>query len=696
MSVLGLRVQAMVRDGQLLKNKKSKYAIDENSELVSGSILAHRDGYAFVRPDVGGVDIYLSGKEARPTFHGDKVLVKVSGKDRRDRPFGTLVEVLERTLTEFVGQYFEEKGVAYVTPDDPRINQRIIINDKPSGLANGLVVSVTIVKHATKNSKPIGKIKEIVGEIMSPGMEVDIAIRTHQLPYKWPKMVTNELKSVVSGIDAAELQNRRDLRDLAFVTIDGADAKDFDDAIFAESVGQNKKLCVAIADVSHYVLPDSALDVEAKNRGTSVYFPDQVVPMLPEKLSNEICSLVPHEDRLVLVCEMLVSPRGKVIDSEFYSGVVCSNARLTYEDVQHWLDGDKSALGDVSTEVEGNLLNLHELYTFFKKARIERGALEIGTVEPKFNFNAERKIESIEAVTRFDAHKIVEECMIAANTVTADFLLGKNKNALFRAHDVPAEDKVQGLVSFLRLLGINLEFGKELGPHDFSSILNVAKGRKEQRVIETMVLRSLKLAVYCEENLGHFGLGLDSYAHFTSPIRRYPDLIAHRAIKSEEVICEQAEMQELALHCSTTERRAELASRDVVAGLKCEYMLDRIGDEFSGVVTATTDFGLFVELGNIFIEGLVHVTSLPRDYYTYSAETHSLCGKNSGTVFGVGQSLKVVVSRVSIGEKKIDLVIANGSDGVLGRQVSKKNDGKIKRKKFNSKSKSKKKKHARK
>lgn len=691
-SALGMRLKAMVRDGQLIQNKKLKYEIDRHSELVSGSVLAHRDGYAFVKPESGGTDIYLGQKEARCVFHGDKVLIKVTGKDKKSRPSGKLVEVLERGATEFIGEYFEEKSVAYVKAKDRRISQKIVLKQKLADVVNGALVNVVIVTQPTRVSGPIGEVNEVLGDALSPSGEVDLVIRKHQLPYKWSKPVVTEVTKIARHIEETEFATRRDLRDLAFVTIDGADAQDFDDAVFVQSAAGNKKLYVAIADVSHYVLPDSFIDNEARDRGTSVYFPDRVVPMLPEELSNGICSLVPNEDRLVLVCEMVVTPAGKILSSEFYSGIICSHARLIYEDVQDWLDGDEHALGTTSLAAKNNLLGLYQVFDSFKKAKDRRGALEIGTVEPKFTLNSRGEIENIEASVRVDAHKIIEECMIAANTVAANFLLEKNSNSLFRVHELPGEEKVQALTAFLKLMGINLGVTEKLESRHYASVLKVAKDRKERRVIETMVLRSLKLAAYSEKNSGHFGLGLDSYTHFTSPIRRYPDLMVHRAIKSGRVTQDKKGIEELALQCSNFERRAELASRDVIAYLKCQYMRDKIGEEFSGLVTATTDFGLFVELADIFIEGLVHVTSLPSDYYIYSEGAHSLRGRKSGAIFSLGQLLKVVVSGVSVDERKIDLVISSGRkkgisanrESVSFSQKARRSKSQTKRKKKNN------------
>ncbi len=691
-SALGMRLKAMVRDGQLIQNKKLKYEIDRYSELVSGSVLAHRDGYAFVRPESGGADIYLGQKEARCVFHGDTVLVKLIGKDKKSRPSGKLVEVLERGATEFIGEYFEEKSVAYVKAKDRRISQKIVLKQKLADVVNGALVNVVIVTQPTRVSGPIGEVNEVLGDALSPSGEVDLVIRKHQLPYKWSKPVVTEVTKIARHIEETEFATRRDLRDLAFVTIDGADAQDFDDAVFVQSAAGNKKLYVAIADVSHYVLPDSFIDNEARDRGTSVYFPDRVVPMLPEELSNGICSLVPNEDRLVLVCEMVVTPAGKIISSEFYSGIICSHARLIYEDVQDWLDGDEHALGTTSLAAKNNLLGLYQVFDSFKKAKDRRGALEIGTVEPKFTLNSRGEIENIEASVRVDAHKIIEECMIAANTVAANFLLEKNSNSLFRVHELPGEEKVQALTAFLKLMGINLGVTEKLESRHYASVLKVAKDRKERRVIETMVLRSLKLAAYSEKNSGHFGLGLDSYTHFTSPIRRYPDLMVHRAIKSGGATQDKKDVEELALQCSNFERRAELASRDVIAYLKCQYMRDKIGEEFSGLVTATTDFGLFVELADIFIEGLVHVTSLPSDYYIYSEGAHSLRGRKSGAIFSLGQLLKVVVSGVSVDERKIDLVISSGRkkgvranrESVSFSQKARRSKSQTKRKKKNN------------
>jgi ribonuclease R len=662
---LKLRLEAMVRDGQLTKTDSGKYGIRENPELVSGSVLSHRDGYAFVRPDTGGKDFYLSVRDARRVFHGDKVIVKVAENSRIGKPSCDLVEVLSRAHSEIVGRYLEERGRAFIIPDNPRLNQSIIISDKNGfELQDGVVAVVKILQAPSKSSKASGIIVELLGDLMDPGMEIEIALRNHGVPHKWPDAVIEEASEVAEIFKASQFKDRKDLRNLPFVTIDGADARDFDDAVYALHSEGEHVLYVAIADVSHYVRLGSPLDAEALERGTSVYFPTQVIPMLPEKLSNGICSLMPSVDRAVLVAELHISLEGNIVRTDFYEAVICSHARLIYEEVQAWVDGDFGILGAISNAVADNLDELYKLYGTFKKVRLKRGALEIESREPKFIFDEFRKIESINSVSRVDAHKVIEECMIAANIAAAEFLLRNKEPAMFRVHDRPSDEKLSNLSTLLGTLGIEFSRMNPVQSEDFAKVLRLGRERNDRRMIETMVLRSLQLAVYSTENSGHFGLGLSSYAHFTSPIRRYPDLVVHRAIKS--LLSRKRKSDELpfsitanlAADCSANERRAEAASRDVVAWLKCEYMMGRVGDLFEGVVSAITDFGMFVELDGTFIEGLVHISELPSDYYVFDSSGHVLRGRSSGTVFSIGQAVQIKVVNVSLDERKIDFSMA--------------------------------------
>lgn len=675
LAALRRRVQAMARDGQLVRTRDDRFGLAERMELVSGTVLAHPDGFGFVRPDRGGDDIYLERRQARRTLHGDKVLVRVAGFDRRDRPYGHLVEVIERANETIVGRYHEEHGIGFVIPDNRNINQDVLIPaDAARGAGDGQIVVAAIEQQPDQRTQPIGRIVEVLGEHMAPGMEVEIAIRAHGLPSTWPDAVETEARRVPTKVRARDTDGRRDLRDLPLVTIDGADARDFDDAVHARRTPKGFVLHVAIADVSHYVQPGSALDDEAVERGTSVYFPDRVIPMLPEKLSNGICSLNPDVDRLAMVCEMSVSDAGEVRRARFYEAVIRSHARLVYEDVDTWLRGKRKRPLAGSGAVAENVECLDELYHRFRERRERRGALDVDTVEPRFVYDEHGKIASVEAVVRVDAHRIIEECMIAANVAAARFLERRRQPALFRVHEPPDEDKVEDLGRFLREIGLRFRTQDAPEPRDFARVLAAASDRADKRLIQTLVLRSLKLAVYSEENTGHFGLALPAYAHFTSPIRRYPDLVVHRAIKAalEGADVDESDFDDMAAlagQCSMRERRADDATRDAVAWLKCEFMLDKLGDRFPGVISGVAEFGVFVELEGIFVEGLVHVTALPGDYYHFDAVHHALTGRSSGRTFHIGQRVEVRVARVDLDERKIDFELVDGGSGRRRRRA---------------------------
>lgn len=665
LEALGRRVLAMARDGQLVENRRGRFGLASEMELLAGRVLAHRDGFAFVRPDAGGDDVFIAPREARQVLHGDKVLIRIAGLDRRGRANGRVVEVLERANESVVGRFAQADGIGYVIPDNHRINQDILIPAGQAGDArHGQIVLATIRHQPDKHTQPVGEITEILGEHMAPGMEIEIAIRAHQIPSEWPESLAPELAALPDKIDLAQYPERTDLTALPLVTIDGADARDFDDAVHVRRTAKGFRLTVAIADVSHYVTVQTELDTEARHRATSVYFPDRVIPMLPEQLSNGLCSLVPNENRLALVCEMNISDSGEVRRSRFYDAVICSHARLIYTDVQAWHDGKKSALSDISAEVSGSLEALYDLYAVFREARERRGALDVETVEPRFSYDQAGKIAGVDAVRRVDAHRLIEECMIAANVAAARYLEKHHAPALFRIHESPDEERLEALATTLAAVGITLGQGKHAEAGDLSRILELARKRPDRQVLETLVLRSLKLAVYSESNLGHFGLGLPAYAHFTSPIRRYPDLAVHRAIKGvleNEPPAELAQMAELAVHCSMAERRADDATRDAIAWLKCEFMLNKIGEDFAGVVTSVVEFGIFIELEDIFVEGLVHVSELPGDYYHFDATHHVLRGRARGGKYALGQKVKIKVARVDLDERKIDFVLAEQS-----------------------------------
>jgi len=666
LDALRRRLRAMERDGQLIRNRKKGYGLVDKMDLVRGRVLAHPDGFGFLVPDEGGEDLFLSGRQMRQLFHRDKVLVHVAGIDRRGRREGAVVEVLERNTHHVVGRYYQDRGLAYVTPDNKRVTHEIVIPQEDSaGARNGQIVVVEIVEQPTMRRQPIGRVMEILGEHMAAGMEIDVAIRSHDIPFEWPQAVTDEADAIGPLVQDSAKSGREDLRELPLVTIDGADAKDFDDAVYCEPAGNNWRLFVAIADVAHYVRPGSALDDEAQNRGNSVYFPGRVIPMLPEILSNGLCSLRPEVDRLTMVCEMLVSNSGKIKSHRFYNAVIRSHARLIYDDVAALLAGD-AALQQKYSNLEPHLRNLYSLYHALVKQRNIRGAIEFETTETVIEFGENKKIEKIRPLVRNDAHKIIEECMIAANVCAAQFLSENDMPVLYRVHDVPKLEKLTDLRDFLRGFGLTLGRGEKPEGKDYTRLLEQIQGRPDWHLIQTVMLRSLNQAVYSPDNVGHFGLALEEYAHFTSPIRRYPDLLVHRALKHviaakppQRFFYNLGDMQSLGESCSMTERRADEATRDVVDWLKCEYMMDRVGEVFDGIVTSVTSFGLFVELENIYVEGLVHVTSLKSDYYHFDPVRHCLLGERSNTKYRLADRVQVQLVRVDLDDKKIDFELVS-------------------------------------
>ncbi len=657
------RLTAMERDGQLLRNRFGRYCLINRQDLVSGRVIGHPDGFGFLKPDAGGEDLFLSPREMRQVFHGDRVVACVTGVDRRGRREGSIVEILERSHERVVGRLFRERGIAYVVPDNKRITQDVLIPEEHlNGARPGQIVVAEIIQQPTRHIRPIGRIVEVLGEHMAPGMETEVAIRAFGIPAKWPLEVLEEAGKLGQEILQADKLGRVDLRRLPLVTIDGEDARDFDDAVYCQPSAKGWRLFVAIADVSHYVQPDCALDQEAFNRGNSVYFPDRVIPMLPEALSNGLCSLNPHVDRLVLVCEMLVNRDGKVIRSKFYEGVMRSHARLTYTEVAAILVDKDLSLRKQYRHLVPHLENLYWVYQALRKARERRGAMDFDTDEYRIVFGAGRKIERIERVVRTDAHRLIEECMIAANAAAARFLDRKKIPYLRRIHEGPDPEKVAEVRQYLAELGLKLAGGEKPKPGDFMAVLKQAQGRPDARLIQTILLRTLPQAVYSPEKKAHFGLALEAYAHFTSPIRRYPDLLVHRAIRhalqgkrAEEFAYSEASLKPIGEHCSMTERRADEASWDVIAWLKCEYMQDKVGEVFEGIITAVTSFGFFVELKEIFVEGLVHVATLGQDFYHFDPIRHCLIGERTRTRYALGDLVQVKVAQVNLDERKIDL-----------------------------------------
>ena len=663
------RLRAMENDGQLVFTKRKCYALPEKLDLLKGMVIGHREGFGFLQVEGKKEDFFIPNVQMQKVMHGDYVLAQPNGFDRKGRPEVRIVRVLEANKKQIVGRFFLEQGIGYVVPDDSRITRDILIPDNARlGARMGQVVVVELHPRKVPFFQPIGKITEILGENMAKGMEVEIAIRKHDIPHVFPSAVEKQLKKWDEDVPEEAKRGRVDLRDLPLVTIDGEDARDFDDAVFCQKQGKGWKLWVAIADVSYYVRPKSALDTEAYNRGNSVYFPNRVVPMLPEKLSNGLCSLNPQVDRLCMVCEITLSAKGKMTDYRFYEAVMNSHARLTYNKVAKILEKD-TALCERYASLVPHLQDLHDMYQALVKARQQRGAIEFETIESKFIFNALGRIERIEPVVRNDAHKIIEECMILANIASANFMEKHQEPALYRIHAVPSEEKLTAFRSFLAECGLSLSGGNKPTPTDYAHLLEQIKPRPDHELIQTMLLRSMSQAVYSADNIGHFGLALEEYAHFTSPIRRYPDLTLHRGIKyllakqkgSKRKTTDTGgyhyqldEMDVFGAHCSSTERRADDATREVADWLKCEYMQDHVGEEFYGVISSVTGFGFFVRLNDLFIDGLVHISGLANDYYLFDMPKQRLIGENSGIIFRLGDAVKVRVEAVSLEQKQID------------------------------------------
>nr|WP_311461110.1 ribonuclease R [uncultured Aggregatibacter sp.] len=663
------RLRAMENDGQLVFTKRKCYALPEKLDLLKGMVIGHREGFGFLQVEGKKDDFFIPNVQMQKVMHGDYVLAQPNGFDRKGRPEVRIVRVLEANKKQIVGRFFIEQGIGYVMPDDSRITRDILIPDNARlGARMGQVVVVELHPRTAPFFQPIGKITEVLGDNMAKGMEVEIAIRKHDIPHSFPSAVEKQLKKWAEDVPEEAKRGRVDLRDLPLVTIDGEDARDFDDAVFCQKQGKGWKLWVAIADVSYYVRPKSALDTEAYNRGNSVYFPNRVVPMLPEKLSNGLCSLNPQVDRLCMVCEMTISAKGKMTDYQFYEAVMNSHARLTYNKVAKILEKD-TALCERYASLVPHLQDLHDMYQALVKARQQRGAIEFETIESKFIFNALGRIERIEPVVRNDAHKIIEECMILANIASANFMEKHQEPALYRIHAVPSEEKLTAFRSFLAECGLSLSGGNKPTPMDYAQLLEQIKPRPDHELIQTMLLRSMSQAVYSADNIGHFGLALEEYAHFTSPIRRYPDLTLHRGIKyllekqrgSKRKTTDTGgyhyqldEMDVFGAHCSSTERRADDATREVADWLKCEYMQDHVGEEFDGVISSVTGFGFFVRLNDLFIDGLVHISGLANDYYLFDMPKQRLIGENSGMIFRLGDAVKVRVEAVSLEQKQID------------------------------------------
>jgi ribonuclease R len=654
--------------------------------------------------DDGEASIYLAPQEMRAVMHRDRVRVRVVRVDRKGRPEGRVVDILERRKAPIIGRLLHEGGHWLVAPEDRRFGQDILVpKNAIAGAQAGQVVAVELTEVASLHSQPVGRVTEVLGEIDDSGMEIEIAVRKYEVPHRFSPETLAQAAALPDKLRAADRRHRVDLRDVPLVTIDGEDARDFDDAVYCEPYkrgrGKNAfegwRLVVAIADVSHYVKPGEPLDTDAYERATSVYFPRRVIPMLPEKLSNGLCSLNPLQDRLAMVCDMIVGTDGAVDAYQFFPAVICSHARLTYTEVAAALANTRGPEAQKHGERLPQLLHLHEVYRALLKQRAQRGAMDFETVETQIVCDADGRIEKIVPRTRTDAHRLIEEAMLAANVCAADFIALGEHPSLYRVHEGPTPERRLALQTYLRALGLGLHLSDDPSPQEMAAIASATKDRPDAMQIHTMLLRSMQQAVYTPSNAGHFGLAYPAYTHFTSPIRRYPDLLVHRVIKAllgtrryhislvdtvaappplrragrvlpkpPKAATRELELWEQAgAHCSANERRADEASRDVEAWLKCRYMRDRLGEEFWGTVSAVAGFGLFVTLDALYVDGLVHITELGGEYYRFDEARQELRGERTGVRYGVGTRVRVQVSRVDLDGRKIDFRIVREGDG---------------------------------
>ncbi|AKJ28993.1 ribonuclease R [Caldimonas brevitalea] len=672
---------------------------------VEGTVQGHRDGHGFLLRDNREADVYLSPQEMRAVLHRDRVRVRIIRYDRRGRPEGRVLEILERKKSPIIGRLLHESGAWIVAPEDKRYGQDILIPKNAILDAQaGQVVAVELTEPPSLYSQPVGRVTEVLGEIDDPGMEIEIAVRKYEVPHQFSPETLAQAAKLPDSIRTADCKHRIDLRDVPLVTIDGEDARDFDDAVYCEpaKVGRTKgwRLVVAIADVSHYVKPGEPLDVDAYERATSVYFPRRVIPMLPEKLSNGLCSLNPDEDRLAMVCDMLINAKGELHAYQFFPAVMRSHARFTYTEVAAILGNTRGPEAERRRELVPHLLHLHEVYRALLRQRAERGAVDFETTETQIVCDDNGRIEKIVPRVRNEAHRLIEESMLAANVCSADFIARANHPALFRVHEGPTPEKRTILQNYLKALGIGMGISDDPKPAEFQALAQATKERPDAQQIHTMLLRSMQQAIYTPANSGHFGLAYEAYTHFTSPIRRYPDLLVHRVIKalllgkrytlggvpSEEApkrsrktpAHETAQWEAAGIHCSTCERRADEASRDVEAWLKCKFMREHLGEEYSGTISAVTTFGLFVQLDALYVEGLVHITELGGEYYRFDEVRQELRGERTGVRYAVGGRVRVQVSRVDLDGRKIDfrMVRETEDERLISRAMRDKGGGK--------------------
>ncbi|MBS9778664.1 MAG: ribonuclease R [Gammaproteobacteria bacterium] len=680
------RIKAMLRDDQLEERGNGKLRIAKPRPAIIGRVFAHPEGYGFFIPDdktlTDGHDLFLSFHAMQNVMHGDIAEAKVLKSSRRGKKEGKVVRVIEHANKKVLGRLVDDFGIKVVKAENRRIHQKILVtNVGHLDVKDNSVVEVTITGYPEKNQPIIGEITKVLGDKMDAGMEIDMAISNHHLPHEWPEEVIKQTVAIPDELSEEDYENRVDIRHLPLVTIDGITAKDFDDAVFAKKTSTGYLLYVAIADVAHYVKKDSPLDTEAVNRATSVYFPNRVIPMLPEKLSNGLCSLNPHVDRLCMVCEMLIGNDGQIKRSKFYEAVMHSHARLTYETVEEVLFNETATLPKEQAKVLPHLEALKSLYLILREQRNERGAIDFHTVEPEFEYDAVGKIDRIVAKTGLRSHQLIEECMVRANVCAAKFLLkqkGKDKPiALFRNHESPTEEKIEKLVTAMAQEGIKIPQIETIEPKHFANIIERIKDHEHFEALQMLVLRSMHQAVYQPSNEGHFGLALEHYAHFTSPIRRYPDLLVHRAIKhgvkykNELYVYSAEQMEALGEQCSMAERRADDAVYDVIGHLKCEYLADKLGQQYAATISTVTSFGLFATLDGQFVDGLIHIKSLGADFFNFDEKRQVLIGERSHKVFKVGDSVDIIVSNVSVDDRRVDFILTDEHLPFAGKSASK-------------------------
>ena len=659
------RLAAMERDGELMRNRSDAICLVAKLDLMRGVIHGHPDGYGFFIREEGGPDLFLGPGEMQKVLHGDRAMARITGTDRRGRPEGKIVEVLERAQRRVVGRLRNEQGALFVVPENKRINRDFLIPPgETSGAEPGQVVMIEIIVQPARHVQPVGRVVEVLGNYADPGMEIEIALRKHDLPHVFSREVERMCELFPAKVTDADRDGRTDVRHLPLVTIDGETARDFDDAVYCEPLkGMSGKggyrLLVAIADVSHYVTHGDTLDREAQSRGNSVYFPRRVIPMLPERLSNDLCSLVPHVERLCVVCDMTIAPDGDIKSYKFYPAVMLSHARLTYTTVGQMIDDPQGETARKHPELAPHIQNLYRLFKVLVKARGVRGAIDFETIETQIIFDDKGKIDRIVPVRRNDAHRVIEECMLAANVCASDFLKKRKQPMLYRVHEGPTPEKLAALREFLKGFGLNLSGGDTPHAKDYAKLLARVKDRPDAQLLQTVMLRSLQQAVYSPDNVGHFGLAYESYTHFTSPIRRYPDLLIHRAIKAvvKKKRYQPSDWHALGAHSSKTERRADEATRDVVNWLKCYYMRDKVGETFMGTISGVTAFGAFIALDDLYVEGLLHISELGKDYYHFDAAKHELMGERTKQRYRLGDRVRVKVVRVDLDTTKIDFVL---------------------------------------